>query len=301
MPRQVLIVGGDSEIATAAAAHLRAAGFDVAATTRRRERVAAGRPFLDLRQPVADWPIPARTGAACFCAAIARLADCARDPEGSARVNVAATTVLADRLLARGIPVLFLSTDKVFDGSRPQVPAATPPCPVSEYGRQKAAAEAALADSMAAGQPAAVLRLAKVVSPGMPLLCQWIASLAAGEPVRAFFDMMMAPTPVEIVAAAIERLLAEPARGIFQLTGPRDIAYSEVAAHLARKLGAEPALVQPVSAYSAGLPPGSTAPHTTLDSSALRRRFGIAVPEPWDVINGLIETCRQGRGHGPAA
>ncbi len=265
MPRQVLIVGGDSEIATATAAHLRAAGVDVAATTRRPERVAADRPFLDLAQPIADWPIQAGIGAACFCAAIARLADCARHPEDSARVNVAATTGLADRLVASGIPVLFLSTDKVFDGSRPHLPAETPPCPVSEYGRQKAAAEAALAERM-----------------------------AAGEPVRAFFDMMMAPTPVGIVATAIERLLAEPARGIFQLTGPRDIAYSEVAAYLARKLGAEPELVRPVSAYSAGLPPGSTAPHTTLDSSALRRRFGIAVPEPWEVIDELIETGRHG-------
>jgi dTDP-4-dehydrorhamnose reductase len=294
MPRQVLIVGGDSEIATATAAHLRAAGVDVAATTRRPERVAADRPFLDLAQPIADWPIQAGIGAACFCAAIARLADCARHPEDSARVNVAATTGLADRLVASGIPVLFLSTDKVFDGSRPHLPAETPPCPVSEYGRQKAAAEAALAERMAAGKPVAVLRLAKVVSPGMPLLSQWMASLAAGEPVRAFFDMMMAPTPVGIVATAIERLLAEPARGIFQLTGPRDIAYSEVAAYLARKLGAEPELVRPVSAYSAGLPPGSTAPHTTLDSSALRRRFGIAVPEPWEVIDELIETGRHG-------
>ena len=80
--------------------------------------------------------------------------------------------------------------------------------------------------------------------------------------------------------------------GILQLSGPRDIAYSDIAAHLARSLGADPALVEPVSAYSAGLPPGSTAQHTTLDSSALRERFGIRVPDPWTVIDELLETCR---------
>ncbi len=177
MSGKILIVGGDSEIASATAAHLQRAGFDIAATTRRRERVAADRPFLDLGGPVADWPIPDGVTGAAVCAAIARLADCTRDPIGSARVNVTGTVALADRLLMRGIPVLFLSSDKVFDGTRPLVPADAPTCPVSEYGRQKAAAEAALRERMGAGAPAAILRLAKVVSPGMELLRQWIASL----------------------------------------------------------------------------------------------------------------------------
>jgi len=292
MPGRILIVGGDSEIATAAAAHLRASGYAIAATTRRPERVAADRPFLDLSRPVEGWPIPDGIGAVCFCAAIARLNDCASNPESSALVNVTRTLALADRLLARGIPVLFLSTDKVFDGTRALVPAATPPSPVSEYGRQKAAAEAALSDRMRGGAPVTVLRLAKIVSPGMALLRQWIVNLASGKSIRAFDDMMMAPTPVAVAATAIERLLAEPNPGIFQLSGPRDVAYSAVAARLARSLGADPALVDPVSAYSAGLPQGSTAQHTTLDSSALRERFGIAVPDAWEVIDELMETCR---------
>jgi dTDP-4-dehydrorhamnose reductase len=292
MLRRILVAGGDSEIGSAVARHLCAAGFDVAATTRRQERVASDRPYLDLSRPVTNWPIPDDIGAACLCAAIARLADCARDPEGSARVNVTGTLALAERLLARDIPVVFLSTDKVFDGSQPLVPAETPPCPVSEYGRQKANTEAVLREHMAVGAPVAVLRLAKVVSPGIPLLRQWIANLAAGEPIRAFHDMMLAPTPIAIVATAIERLLTNPANGLFQLTGPRDVSYSEVAGFLAEKLGADLALVQPVSALSAGLPEGSTAAHTTLDSSALSERFGIAVPAPWDVVDELIETCR---------
>jgi dTDP-4-dehydrorhamnose reductase len=290
MPGKILIVGGDSEIASATAAHLRAVGYEVAATTRRHEGVDAGRPYLDLAQATDDWPIPDGVEAACFCAAIARLADCARDPEGSARVNVVGTVALADRLLARGVRTLFLSTDKVFDGSRPLVPAETPTCPMSEYGRQKAAAEAALGERMRDGAPVSILRLAKVVSPGMDLLRQWIANLRAGRPIRAFDDMMMAPTPVALVATAIERLLTEPAAGVFQLTGPRDIAYSAVALHLARYAGADPVLVESVSASTAGLPPGSTAPHTTLDSTALRQRFAIEVPDALEVIDALVET-----------
>ena len=292
MTRKVLIVGGDSEIAGATTAYLRERGHEVLATTRRQDRVAADRPHLDLSRSVDDWPIPPGIDAACLCAAIARLADCANDPVSSTRVNVTGIATLSRRLLERGIPVLFLSTDKVFDGTHPHVPVETPPCPVSEYGRQKAAAEAALVAQMCQGQPATILRLAKIVSPGIALLRGWLESLSSGKPIRAFHDMRMAPTPVSLVTEAIERLLAEPGAGIFQLTGPRDIAYSDVALHLAQKLGADPALVEKVSAYSAGLPLGSTAPHTTLDSSALRQRFGIAVPDAIGVIDDLFETCR---------
>jgi dTDP-4-dehydrorhamnose reductase len=291
MPDKMLLVGGDSEVAGAAASHLRACGYDVIVTTRRRGAITADRPFLDLAQPVDEWQIPDGVRAACLCAAIARLNDCARDPEGSARVNVTGTVALTDRLLARDIPVLFLSTDKVFDGTRPQVPAATRPCPVSEYGRQKAATEAALGERMKQGAPISILRLAKIVSPGIALLCGWRDALRGGKSIRAFDDMMMAPTPIALVAAAIERLLAEPVPAIFQLTGPRDIPYSDVADYLARGVGADPALVERVSAYSAGLPLGSTARHTTLDSSALRERFGIVVPDAWEVIDSITETC----------
>lgn len=292
MTGKILIGGGDSEIAAATALHLHAQGHDVMATTRRRERVAADRPFLDLSLPIDDWPVPDGVDAACLCAAVARLGDCARDPAGSARINVTGVVALARKLIARGIPVLFLSTDKVFDGERAHVPAGAPPCPVSEYGRQKAAAEAALGDMTREDAPAGVLRLAKVVMPGMELLRQWIAELEAGRPIRAFHDMMMAPTPVALVAAAIERLLAAPASGIFQLTGPRDVDYGAAAAHLAERIGADAGLVETVSAYSAGLPVGSTARNTTLDSSALAERFGIVVPDAWAVIDALIETCR---------
>lgn len=292
MTGKILIVGGDSEIAAATAIHLRARGHDIVSTTRRGERAAADRPLLDLSRPVEEWPIPDGVGAACLCAAVARLGDCARDPEGSARINVTGTVALAKKLLARDIPVLFLSTDKVFDGERAHVPADAPPCPVSEYGRQKAATEAALGDQMQAGAPAAILRLAKVVMPGMELLRQWMAELTAGRPVRAFHDMMMAPTPVALVAAAIEHLLAAPTSGIFQLTGPRDVDYGAMAVHLAGRIGADARLVETVSAYSAGLPVGSTARNTTLDGSALAERFDIIVPDAWAVVDALIETCR---------
>lgn len=282
-----LIVGGDSEIGAAACRAMKAQGLPVAATTRRREGVAAERPFLDLADVGEFQPSP-QTQAACLCAAIARIAACAADPKGTAYINVQQTAGLIDRLLARGIYVLFLSTNQVFDGRVAQAAADAPYSPVSEYGRQKMQAEDWLRAHMARGAPAGILRLAKVVSPRIPLIEGWAANLAAGKPISTFSDMTLAPTPIDLVCKMIAALLQDRSCGIFQLTGPRDITYTDLGRLLARRLDADPSLVHATSARAAGLPEGSTPLNTTLDSRALQSRYGIAVPDVEEVIGNLV-------------
>ena len=82
-----LVVGGDSEIGGAASAKLRAR-HHVVTTTRRPGGSGGERIVLDLAGDLSAWEPPAGVTAACICAAVARLADCAADPAGSARINV---------------------------------------------------------------------------------------------------------------------------------------------------------------------------------------------------------------------
>jgi dTDP-4-dehydrorhamnose reductase len=287
-----LIVGGDSEIGAAAYRAMKAQGAAVAATTRRSECVAPDRPFLDLAAPLEDWVPPPGTQAACLCAAIARLTDCANDPAGSAHINVVQTVALAENLLARGIAVLFLSTNQVFDGRTPHERAEAPHSPVSEYGRQKARAEAALLRQMENGAPVGILRLAKVMSDTMPLIVGWIKDLTAAKPIRVFNDLKLAPTPTDLVCTAIYALLQGRARGIFQLTGPRDVTYAEIGSFLAAYLDADQKLVNQTSAHAAGLPKGATPLHTTLDSSLLRMHYGLEVPDVWGVVERVVTNAR---------
>jgi dTDP-4-dehydrorhamnose reductase len=288
----LLLIGGDSEIGAAIYRYMRERKGPVIATTRRANRVAPDRLFLDLAAPLHDFAVPRGTTAACIFVAVARLAACAADPAGSAHINVTQTLALAERLLERGIHVLFLSTNQVFDGSVPHVRADAPRSPVSEYGRQKACAETALLRHMDAGAPLAILRLAKVMSPDMPLLHSWMGALSADEPIQAFHDMNVAPVATAQVACAVDRNLRERARGIFQLTGPRDLTYAEVGRFVARRLGARPELVQETSAIKAGLPPGTTPRHTTLDSSRLRTHFGIEAPDAYAIIDSVMASVR---------
>src|SRR4029079_17964223 len=288
-----LLIGGDSEIGAAAYQSLKARGVTAAATTRRKTQIAADRPFLDLSAPLENWAPPPGPSAACIFAAVARIKACEADPRASAHVNVTQTLALADRLRGRGIPVLFLSTNQVFDGTVPDVVAGAPHSPVTEYGRQKARAEAGFFSRMELGMPAAVLRLAKVVSRDMPLRRDWSKKLAAGQPIRAFSDMTMAPVEIDMVCDAIAMLMKAGTRGVFQLTGPRDLPYLEIGRHIESELGVDRSLVGESTTVEAGLPTGSGRMHTTLDSSRLRDEYGVAPPDVLAVVNSVIASERR--------
>lgn len=282
-----LIVGGNSEIGAATAGFLGARGRDVLATTRRPEEAGPQRPLLDLAAPLGAFSPPPDTTAAAIFVAVARLAACARDPQGARLINCERTLDLARHLCEAGVYTLYLSTNQVFDGRQPHVPADASPCPVSEYGRQKAETEAGLKAMMADGAPVGILRLSKVASPGMALIAGWRRDLAAGHPIRAFVDMTMAPVPTALVAEAIGGMMEDRAPVVAQLTGPRDLSYFEIARQIARQMGADEGLVEAASALDHGQPVGATPANTTLDSAYLHVRYGIEVPDVASVVEGL--------------
>lgn len=283
-----LVAGADSEVGSAVLRHLESIGQPAVGTTRRRENLGPDRAWLDLADFDEAWEPPAGTIAACICAARSRLADCAADPVGTWFLNVDQTTRLVTRLAQRGIYTLFLSSNQVFNGEQPLIGPRAPLCPVSEYGRQKAAAEGQLMAAAAAeGAGWGVLRLSRVLGPATPTIANWARSAIRGEPIRAFTDMVLAPVPIEVVAGAVYHLLAEAATGIFQLSGARDVTYAHFGRVLLEALNLSPTLVRETLAASLGLPIGSVPSHTTLESGEIRDRFGLRVPDVPAVARSL--------------
>ena len=264
---RVLIVGGNGLIGSALGRGLPEQGFDVVATSRRPGSALA----LDLADP-GSWPSLAGFDVAVIVAALARLGDCDREPERSRQINALAPKILAERLAGQGTYVVHLSTDKVFDGSRALRLREEATCPNTVYGRHKAEAEDAV---LKAG--GAVLRLSKVLAPDLALLRGWAAELASGRAIQAFSDMWLAPVTVSFVVELLARLLAERALGIFHATGGEDRPYTELAGRLAAALGAEPGLVRAV-VTPPGLAAVSHVPHSTLEMSRERARYGLGNP-----------------------
>jgi dTDP-4-dehydrorhamnose reductase len=273
--RRILIVGGDSLVGAALAGQFRAAGHRVLRTTRRRDTVAADRPFLDLSTAADDLPDLPAVDAVVLAAAVARIGDCETDPEASSRINVDGTVAVARAMAGQGAQVLFLSTDKVFDGSVPNRPRTDATCPLTEYGRQKAAAEAAIL----ALRNASVLRLSKVLSADVDLVRGWLADLHAGKPITPFSDLYLAPVWPGLIGHIIGHIFDDRAGGIFHCTGAADRSYVDLARGLAARFDLDPALVgSRETPPDIGLPAARVA-HTTLEMSVETERWGIVAPD----------------------
>lgn len=267
---RILIVGGDSFVGKGLADFLSAKNHTIIQTTRRRDTVGGNRHFVDMAAPQeAILPI---ASVAIICAAEARVAFCEEHREESRRINVDGALTLARRLHRSGAHVIFLSSDKVFDGLRPMRRFDEAPVPKTEYGRQKAMAEAQI---LALGSGISVVRMAKVVSPKLDLLQSWTAALKAGRVVTPFKDLQLAPVSVDTVGGIIDGIIGKHIDGIFHASSSEDKSYVALANALVKSLGSDISLIRPV--VSSTILPVSVphCPNTTLDMSREAKLFGI--------------------------
>jgi dTDP-4-dehydrorhamnose reductase len=272
--RGVLVVGGDSMIGAALADHLGKSGQDVWVTSRRPVVTGARRSRLDLRNIAEEWTCPSDVGVAIVCAGVTRLDACRRDPQGSHRVNVDGIGALTRRLAGRDVFVVYLSTNQVFDGTVPCRPASDAPCPINEYGRQKAFAEAHIAGL---GDRGCIVRLTKILDRQVELFAGWIQSLRQGQSIHPFSNMTLAPVPLGSVVTILRLVIDRHLNGIIQVSGDEDISYAQAAAIGAQLIGANPTLIQPVTVPVGD---GDERPpqYTSLSTVRLCHDFGVYLP-----------------------
>lgn len=104
---------------------------------------ALGRAELDLEDGAAverRWASE-RPGLVVHCAGLTRSPICQAEPRRAWRANVEVTERLAGLAAAAGAPLLFLSTDLVFDGAKGHYRETDAPNPLSAYAETKAEAE----------------------------------------------------------------------------------------------------------------------------------------------------------------
>lgn len=282
----ILVAGADGLIGRRLVEYLTEMGEPVLGTTRRPDTVSNSRVFLDLATDVSRWRPPRRISITYLCGAETSLQNCRESPESTARVNVKGTVALTRTLIGDKTFVVFPSTNLVFDGSVPFQRADAAYCPETEYGRQKAEAERRL---LALGDRVAVVRLAKVLSPDMPLLADWVRKLKNNEVVTPFSDMVISPVSLDSMVDILYRIGKRRLAGISQISGEKDITYEEVARFIARRLGAYPALVRPVKSAESGQTLEAVPAHATLDTHRLRLELGVELPGVCDAIDSVLK------------
>ena len=278
----VLVVGGDGAIGAALSGALRAVGASVHAATRRPGLVGPGRPFVDLAD--AAWPKLEGTAyeSAVLAGGATGIAACNADPDGTWRINVDGADRLARMLAGRGTHVILLSTSHVFDGRLRLPKPSDPVSPTDAYGRQRVEAERRIL-RLADG---AVLRLAKVLTPSLPVLEAWRQDLLAGRPIAPFSDRYLAPVSMVQVCDVLDRLRRRRATGIWQLSASRDISYADLALVLADRLKADRSLVRPVPQPESM---GEGTRFTAFDLSRLTDELGVPAPDPLQVAAEVVE------------
>lgn len=219
-------------------------------------------------------------------------------------VNADGPAHLARACAAAGIPLVHVSTDYVFDGTKgaPYTPA-DPVSPLGVYGRTKAEGEAAV---RAAGGPHVVIRTAWVFSHHGHNFVRTMLRLARErETVDVVADQWGGPTSARAVAHAC-LVAAEQcgpgASGLFQFAGAPLATWYDLATEAVR-LGAalDPSVrgtVRPITTADYPTPAARPA-RVELDTSAFERTFGVSAPD-WradlvPVVAALVESERAGR------
>lgn len=181
--------------------------------------------FDATRMRLRDSLLPAHRDivAALILLGITKLDLCARDPAGTALVNVAGVKAVIDDLLEAGIKPVFASSDAVFDGSKGPWSEDDKANPILTYGRQKREIENYLQGKPG---PWIVARLAKVIGAAADprnLMTEWARQLENDEVIACATDCKFSPVDSRDAANAMVRLAGEDHTGIFHVAGPRAV------------------------------------------------------------------------------
>jgi len=214
---------------------------------------------------------------------------CEGDPDRAFAVNAVGTRNVADAAEQRGVPVVYVSTDYVFDGTKP-----TPydegdePNPQSVYGRSKLAGERELRPG------STIVRTSWVCGFHGPNMVKTILRLAAEHPTLSFVDDQRGhPTFAPDLAAVIRTLVLEQRPGLFHVTNQGAVSWYEFARAVLESAGLDPDRVQPVS--TADLQPPRPAPrpaNSVLDNAELRRSGLALAPHYRESLDRLVARLR---------
>lgn len=240
------------------------------------EAVGLDRAALDLtdEQAVSRRFAADRPDAVIHCAAMSRSPACQREPKLARQVNVEATRHLAH--LFAGRPMLFLSTDLVFDGTRAPYREEAATRPLSVYAQTKAEAEVLVLED-----PAHLIVRTSLNHGTSPTRDRGFnedmeRAWADGRSLPLFVDEYRCPIGAEVTARALWRLLEVGARGIVHVAGTERLSRWEIGCLLAGTDARRRALIRPESLKDFHGAPRS--PDTTLDVSRAEAWMGWDLP-----------------------
>jgi len=248
------------------------------------EVVAMPRSVVDLRnhEEVRQLFKQAPPDGVIHCAAISNTGLCETQPELAAEVNVGTTRLLAE--LAEDIPLVFLSTDIVFDGLKGGYKEDDVCAPINVYGMTKREAEGLVLKN----PMHSVIRLSLNggISPTgdrgfNEALCR---SFVGGNEVKLFTDEYRQPIPATVTADIIWEVYLNRWTGIYHLGGAERMSRYEIGVLLAQRWPSLNPRVIPTSLKE--FTGGRRAPDTSMDCHRLQSLLPFRIPSLREWLEG---------------
>jgi dTDP-4-dehydrorhamnose reductase len=199
---------------------------------------------LDEARP--DWLV--------HCAALADLEACEENPEAARRLNADLPSALAKACKTRGIRMVQVSTDAVFDGSKSGVyTEEDAPHAVNVYSQTKLDAEWAVLEL----NPEAIV--ARVNFYGWSLggrrsLAEFFYNnLTNNKSMSGYTDVIFCPMHATHLSQTLLAMLAKGLRGLYHVVGPQPMSKYQFGVEIARKFGLNDSEISPKSINASSL------------------------------------------------
>ncbi|WP_312359358.1 dTDP-4-dehydrorhamnose reductase [Agrobacterium sp.] len=264
------------------------------------EIVALARPELDLAQPetVLTALREANPDVVISAAAYTAVDKAESEPDIAFAVNRDGARAVAQAASDLGIPIIHLSTDYVFDGTKATAYVESDPTgPTSIYGRSKLEGERAVSE---ATDNYAVLRTAWVYSEYGNNFVKTMLRLSENrDELNVVADQFGCPTSANDIATAIvtiARKLAQDSsahlRGVFHLSGTGETNWANFAKQIfafSAENGGKSMIVNDITTEQYPTPARRPA-SSRLDCSKLEEVYGIRLPS-WQTSTRAVVTA----------
>lgn len=208
------------------------------------------------------------------CAALSKSPACQADPALARRLNVEVTTCLTQ--LAADIPLIFFSTDLIFDGRKGNYTETDSPNPLSVYGETKVAAEAVVLRNPRHAVVRTSLNGGTSPTGDRGFNEEMRRMFRAGQVLNLFTDEFRNPLPALVTARAVWELSALGVTGIYHIAGREKLSRWEIGRLVAARC---PELQPQLRAGSLKEYRGAPrAPDTTLDCTKAQQRLSFPLP-----------------------
>lgn len=280
----ILLTGGTGQVGQAVLRHAAERDLDIFAPTRVQ---------MDLTnvQSIADMVASRPWSAVINCAAYTAVDRAETDAEMAEQVNAVAPAIFAAETAKRDIPIVQVSTDYVFDGTKnaPYVEEDAV-SPLGVYGRTKEKGESAV---RTLNPRHAIVRTAWVVSAGGANFINTMIRLASERPeINVVDDQMGCPSNASDIAQALLAVAGTPHAqyGTWHFVNGGEASWHDLAAYIfadMQRRGLTTPLLNaiPTSQYPT---PAVRPSNSRLSTLAIQRDFGIQ-PRHWhDAIDAIL-------------